>query len=111
MSTVFFPDSECQVTVVDPGKVSRKVKARGGDMMIVEVSFATGGVGPSHKHPHEQATYCASGEFMFTVEGETKRLLAGDTVYIPSGADHSTVCVLAGKLVDVFSPQRQDFLA
>ena len=111
MSDIFFPDRDCPVVVLDPGKVSRKVKARGGGLMIVEVSFSTGGVGAPHSHPHEQATYCTSGEFRFTVGDRVATLLPGDTVYVPSGAEHSVLCLAQGILVDVFSPQRQDFLA
>ena len=29
---------------------------------------------------------------------------------MPSGVEHGTVCLEAGKLVDVFSPKREDFL-
>jgi quercetin dioxygenase-like cupin family protein len=110
MGAVFFPDSESMVEILEAGKVSRKIKARGGALMMVEVSFAAGGRGAEHAHPHEQATYCLSGRFRFTVEGDTKTLEPGDTVYVPSGARHGTVCEMAGALLDVFTPQREDFL-
>jgi len=110
MSGVFFPDGESIEEAVDPGKVSRKIKARGGKLMMVEVSFAAGGVGAEHGHPHEQATYCLSGRFRFAVEGESRILEPGDTVYIPANARHGTVCEAEGVLLDIFTPQRDDFL-
>jgi quercetin dioxygenase-like cupin family protein len=110
MDKIFFPDLEIGRDVLDPGKVTRKVRAHGGKIMIVEVSFAAGGVGAAHGHPHDQATYCLSGEFRFTVGDETRTLRPGDSVFIPGGALHGTTCVQQGALLDTFSPQREDFL-
>jgi quercetin dioxygenase-like cupin family protein len=110
MEKIFFPDAEIDRETLDPGKVSRKVRAHGPRIMIVEVSFAAGGVGSDHEHPHDQATYCLSGEFRFTVGSETRTLLPGDSVFIPGGARHGTACVSEGRLLDTFTPRREDFL-
>jgi quercetin dioxygenase-like cupin family protein len=110
MDKLFFPDAEIGRETVDPGKVTRKVRAHGPKIMIVEVSFAAGGVGSDHEHPHDQATYCLAGEFLFTVGGETRTLRPGDSVYIPGGARHGTTCVSEGRLLDTFTPRRDDFL-
>jgi quercetin dioxygenase-like cupin family protein len=110
MEEAFFKNSEARIDVVDPGMVSRKVLARGGKMMMVEVSFAEGGIGTRHTHPHEQSTYCLEGEFVFTVREDSRILLPGDTVFIPSGVGHDTVAKKRGRLLDVFTPQREDFI-
>ena len=110
MDKIFYPDAEIERETLDPGKVSRKVRARGGRLMIVEVAFAAGGVGAEHAHPHDQATYCLSGEFRFSVGEESRTLRAGDSVFIPGGALHGTTCLKEGALLDTFSPQREDFL-
>jgi quercetin dioxygenase-like cupin family protein len=110
MEKLFFPDAEIEREVLDPGKVSRKVRAYGEKLMLVEVSFASGGVGAEHEHPHDQATYCLAGEFRFSVGDETRSLKAGDSVFIPGGSRHGTVCVSDGRLLDVFTPRRDDFL-
>ena len=39
---------------------------------------------PEHHHPHEQIMHVVSGEFEFTLEGETKVYHEGDVVHIPS---------------------------
>jgi quercetin dioxygenase-like cupin family protein len=109
MDKLFFPDSEIEREELDP-KVSRKVRAHGSKIMIVEVSFAAGGVGSEHEHPHDQATYCLSGEFRFSVGSETRTLRPGDSVFIPGGARHGTTCVAEGRLLDTFTPRRDDFL-
>ena len=110
MEKIFFPDAEIASDTIDVGKVTRKVRAHGGALMVVEVSFAAGGVGPEHEHRHDQATYCLSGEFRFAVGGETRTLVPGDSVFIPGGLRHGTSCVAEGRLMDCFSPQREDFL-
>ena len=110
MSDVFFPDSGIELETIEAGKVSRKIRARGGDLMMVEVFFTKGACGAEHRHVHEQVTYCLSGEFVFTIEGEKVTLRTGDSLFFPSSALHGTVCVSAGSLLDVFTPQREDFL-
>lgn len=110
MSEVYFPDADLDLEIVEVGKVSRKIRAHGGDLMMVEVFFETGGIGSEHRHVHEQVTYCLSGEFVFTIEGETVTLRAGDSLFFPASALHGTTCVSAGRLLDIFTPQREDFL-
>ena len=108
--TVFFPDGELELEEVEAGKVSRKIRARGGSLMMVEVFFKVGAIGYEHRHVHEQVSYCLDGEFVFTIDGQSMTLKAGDSVFVPSSALHGTQCIGAGRLLDVFTPQREDFL-
>ena len=67
---------------------------------------------PFHSHPHEQTCYIAKGEIMLHCEDESdQHLTEGDLFYIPSGKKH-TIQVLTemARLVDSFSPIREDFL-
>jgi quercetin dioxygenase-like cupin family protein len=91
--------------------VKRKILAYSGSLMSVEVSFETGSVGPMHCHPHEQLTYVLSGVFSFTIGDEINIVQAGDTLYKRSGIMHGCTCLEAGKLLDVFTPIREDFLS
>lgn len=107
----FFYDKDIDLEVIEEGKNYRKVKAHKGGLMFVEVIFENGGVGKSHTHEHEQASYCIEGEFEYTVGDETKIIGVGDSVYIPSNVLHGCrVLGERGVLIDVFSPQREDFL-
>ena len=72
--------------------------------------FADNAIGYMHNHPHEQLTYVLSGEFEFTIEGQKTRLKAGDSVYVPSSVLHGALCISEGRLLDIFTPQREDFL-
>ena len=110
MSRIFFPDADLPLETLVEGLVTRKIRALGGGLMMVEVHFETGGVGDLHRHPHEQVTYCLSGEFTFTVEGHSATVRAGDSLFVPASALHGTVCVASGRLLDIFTPQRDDFL-
>ena len=52
-----------------------------------------------------------SGEFEATIDGETKTLHAGDSFYVAPNKSHGAVCKKSGVLIDIFSPQREDFLS
>lgn len=110
MDKAFFPDRELALETVEAGKVTRKIRARGGRMMMVEVLFAPGAIGADHEHPHEQATYCLEGKFEFRHGTERRTLGVGDTVYVAGGVRHGVTCLEKGRLLDVFTPQREDFL-
>jgi quercetin dioxygenase-like cupin family protein len=90
--------------------VKRRVLAWHDNLMIVEHEFEEGAAGAPHRHPHEQITYVVEGEFDFAIAGETKRVAAGDSMYKEPNVLHGTVCVKKGKLLDIFSPCRKDFL-
>ncbi len=97
--------------VLDLGSgVKRSIQAYNDDMMAVEVIFETGAVGAEHTHPHTQCSYVLSGRFSYSVEGEAVELNPGDSIVVPSGLPHGTVCLEAGVLLDIFTPMRKDFL-
>ena len=100
-----------QVPLADQGGgVSRRVLAHSDQVMIVEVHFEKGGVGAMHTHPHQQLTYVQSGRFRFTMDGEEFEVSQGDTLCFQSNAEHGTVCLEAGVLLDIFHPMREDFV-
>jgi quercetin dioxygenase-like cupin family protein len=92
------------------GGLSRKILARGGSLMMVEVHFEKGGTGAMHSHPHEQISYIVKGSFDFDVDGKKDVVKAGDTVYIGSNMPHGVVALEDSLIIDIFTPQREDFL-
>lgn len=92
------------------GGVSRKVLANSEKLMMVEVAFEKGGVGAPHTHPHEQVTYIVSGKFAFENGGVKKVVAPGDSIHFEPDVLHGTVCLEAGKLLDIFTPRREEFL-
>ncbi len=106
---MFVYNAESKVTPCEPG-VSRKVLAWSEELMMCEITFEKGASGNMHSHPHQQITYIAEGEFEFTIGSECKKVVKGDSVFMPSDVTHGVVCLEAGKLVDVFNPKRDEFL-
>jgi quercetin dioxygenase-like cupin family protein len=51
-----------------------------------------------------------SGVFDFTIGEVTRQVRAGDTLYKQPNIIHGCVCREKGVLLDIFTPQRQDFL-
>ena len=92
------------------GGLSRRVLSHADDMMAVEVIFEEGAVGAMHSHPHVQISYVLEGSFEATI-GEEKRIISvGDTYYTLPDVPHGVVCLEKGRLLDVFTPERKDFL-
>jgi quercetin dioxygenase-like cupin family protein len=92
------------------GGVKRRLLSYNDNLMVVEILFEKGAVGALHSHPHQQIGYVALGEFDYTCEGKTTHLKAGDSYLVEANLQHGVVCTSAGKLVDVFTPKRDDFL-
>jgi quercetin dioxygenase-like cupin family protein len=90
--------------------VSRKILASGGTMMTVQFAFEKGAVGTPHTHSHEQVGYVLQGRFELTFDDHNTIIETGDTYYVPSNTLHGVVALEDGILLDVFTPQRQDFL-
>ena len=85
-------------------------------LMTVIIDFSNGPweeAEPPHSHPHEQTSYVAEGEIIFYCEDEPDHhLKAGDMYAVPSGKKH-TVKLLTKtvRLIDSFTPLREDFLS
>ncbi|NMA84806.1 MAG: cupin domain-containing protein [Epulopiscium sp.] len=90
--------------------VQRKILASGGDMMTVEVHFKKGAIGAVHTHPHEQISYILAGSFEFEMNGKKEVLQVGDTYYVGPNVPHGVVALEDAIILDVFTPQREDFL-
>ncbi|TLU98941.1 cupin domain-containing protein [Dyadobacter luticola] len=69
-----------------------------------------GTVLPEHSHFHEQWCHILEGEIEFTVAGEKMLLTTGMSAYIPPHAPHSAVAITACKVIDCFTPPREDFI-
>ena len=105
----FFDNKDIPLEDLGNG-LSRKVLAYHENLMMVEVYFEEGAVGEIHSHPHEQITYVLEGEFEFVIDGKKQIVKAGDSMFNESNVLHETTCLKKGRLLDVFSPHREDFL-
>jgi quercetin dioxygenase-like cupin family protein len=84
------------------------------NLMIVVVDFHDGPKDepdPPHSHPHEQVSYVAEGEIIFVLGDEQTRLGPGDMFLVPPGKPHTIQQLTEHvRLVDCFTPIREDFL-
>ena len=68
-----------------------------------------GTVVPDHSHFHEQIMHVVDGEFEFTLNGKTSLHRSGSVVIIHSNILHSGKALTNCKLMDVFSPVREEY--
>ena len=62
-----------------------------------------------HHHPHEQITCILEGELEMVIGGEKVVLTAGHIRVIPSDTPHSARALTDVKLIDIFSPVREEY--
>lgn len=94
--------------------VSLDSLAVGEKSMVTKMNYVKGNFATTHSHPHEQCGYVISGEYRLKVEVQDAPLdvvlHAGDSYAIPGGIPHSFEVLEGGEVVDVFTPQREDYL-
>ena len=106
---LFAQPGETEWTELAPGN-TRRVLIHTPELMQVEFGFEQGAVGKLHSHPHVQVSYVAEGRFEVTIDGVTEVVEQGGSFIVPSGVEHGVVALTRGRLVDVFTPMRADFL-
>ena len=94
--------------------VSLDSLAIGEKSMVAKMNYVKGNFATTHQHPHEQCGYVISGEDRLKVEIPEENidilLHAGDSYAIPGNTPHSFEVIEGGEVVDVFTPQREDYL-
>ena len=97
-------------TIALPGGSTRRVILSTPELMLVEFTFDPGAIGALHSHPHIQTSYIAEGSFEVTIDGVTETIEAGGGYIVPSGLVHGVRALTRGRLIDTFTPRRDDFL-
>ena len=72
-------------------------------------TIENGAVLPEHQHVHEQWTHVLDGLLEFDIDGEKMLLTSGMTAFIPSNVPHSGRAFAECKVIDCFTPVREDF--
>jgi quercetin dioxygenase-like cupin family protein len=68
--TKTFAHASQEEPLVLPDGTQRRILSYGGNMMLVQFTFAKGVASALHSHPHEQAGYIILGEIDFIIEGQ-----------------------------------------
>ena len=93
--------------------VSLDSLAVGQKSMVTKMNYVKGNYATTHQHHHEQCGYVISGRHRLIVETEPRIdiiLTSGDSYAIPGNTPHSFEVLEDGEVVDVFTPQREDYL-
>ncbi len=111
MEQRFYEDARHPWIDVEPG-IRRKVVGHTPNLLAAEVRFERGAVGAPHSHAaHEQIAYVLAGAFEAEVGGEKRTLRAGDTFVADQNVAHGVVALEPdSRLLDIFSPRRDDFI-
>ena len=81
----------------------------GAQSTLSFVDITKGSVLPTHQHPHEQTTYLLEGQLDMIIGNEAFSLTAGMVHVIPPNTPHSAIAVTEVKVIDFFSPTRDDY--
>ncbi len=82
----------------------------GQRLTLAVVDIDPGASLPQHHHENEQLGLMLRGTLQFTVGGETRELVPGETWNIPPNVPHSATAGPDGcTVVDVFAPVRADW--
>jgi quercetin dioxygenase-like cupin family protein len=73
------------------------------------VEIKKGSVVPEHHHMQEQITYIIEGQLNMVIDGNPCTLAAGMYHIIPSNTLHSAIAITDCKVIDTFSPVREDY--
>ena len=104
----FRPLGELRPYAIWNGVTARVVT--GERMTLAAVDLGPNTRVPEHHHENEQLGFVLRGTLVFTIDGESRELGAGDTYAIPSHVPHDVVTGPDGAtVVDVFAPTRADW--
>ena len=104
----FQPLADLRPYAIWDGVTARVVN--GDRMTLAAVDLAPNVKVPEHHHENEQLGFVIRGTLVFTIDGDSRELRAGDTYVIPSHVPHDVVAGPEGAtVVDVFAPIRAEW--
>ncbi len=98
---------------IQPKEIIKGFKGKlvhGANSTIALWEVEEGAVLHEHSHVHEQTTQVLEGEFELVVEGEKIICRSGMIVIIPSNQMHSGRALTSCKILDTFSPRREEYM-
>ena len=93
-----------------PG-IARRTVAHGRTMYQMLATLEAGSQMAAHSHPQEQIVHILEGRMRLIVDGAPHELSTGDSFYLASNVPHGVETILPTRVLDTFSPPRDDYLA
>lgn len=90
-------------------KFWRKV-VTGEKITVAQVGLSKDCTVPLHHHASEQVSVILQGAVKFTLDGREETVRGGEVLVIPSNLPHSAVALEDARVIEIFSPVRQDWL-
>ena len=101
--------SDIETKEIAPGFFAKLIHTETNTINFLEVK--KGSAIPRHRHVHEQCSFGIEGRFELTVDDVPRVLENGVFAVIPSNVWHSGVALTDCKLIDIFTPVREDYRA
>lgn len=101
-----------KILSIEPKEIISGFRARFIHSQHVTLAFwdiDEGAVLPEHSHFHEQISHVLEGQFELQIDGQTHIYVEGSIVVIPSHAVHGGRALTPCRIMDVFSPVREDY--
>ena len=99
--------SDIPVRELRPGFLGRFIHGDKGTVTVWDIKKDS--VLETHQHVHEQITYILEGELEMLIGGVRYLFTPGMVHVIPSNTPHSAVAKTDVKVIDFFSPSRDDY--
>ena len=85
----------------------------GERMMVAQVELTRGCIVPQHAHVHEQTTLVLEGRLRLKIGddgAESYDIGPGELICLPSNVPHAAEALEDTRVLDIFSPPREDWL-
>jgi quercetin dioxygenase-like cupin family protein len=105
--TIFRNFNDIHPKEIAPGYLSKFIHTDSNTINFIDVK--AGSTVPLHQHIHEQLSFVLEGKFELTVDGVAQILEPGLFAVIPPNAVHGGTSITDCKLIDLFSPVREDY--
>ena len=106
-TSIFHRFSDIDTKEIAPGFLSKLIHTETNTINFIEVK--AGCSVPRHRHIHEQCSFIIEGEFELTVNDIPQLLNTGLFAIVPSNVWHSGTAITDCRLIDIFSPVREDY--
>jgi len=106
-TSIFHYFNDIETKEIAPGFFSKLIHTETNTINFIEVK--AGCSVPRHRHIHEQCSFIIEGEFELTVNDIPQVLNTGLFAIVPSNAWHSGTAITDCRLIDIFSPAREDY--
>lgn len=82
----YYPDLIRQLPAFDGPFEAFRLAARDCDVLFA--TYPAGTIIPPHSHETENVGVITRGELLLTLDGQTRRIGAGDWYHVPAGKEH-----------------------